>query len=105
MNGLLEKVEQDADFKQASINRRPGMYEVFLYNDDFTPMAFVVEVLQSFFHMDALRAKQVMMKAHTKGKAVCGVYVREIAETKIDQAFNFAREHDHPLKWTMEEES
>ncbi len=84
------------------VEDRPGLYKVYLHNDDFTPMQFVVEALDKFFHMSVSKAKQVMLEAHTKGRAVCGTYNREVAETRIDQAIEFARTHDHPLKWSME---
>jgi ATP-dependent Clp protease adaptor protein ClpS len=80
----------------------PGLYDVILHNDDFTPMQFVIELLKLFFHLDDTKAKTIMHEAHTKGRAVCGTYSREVAETRIDQAVDYARTHDHPLKWSME---
>ena len=76
---------------------RPPMYKVVLHNDDFTPMEFVVEVLQTFFHMDSETAVQVMLTVHTRGKATCGVFTRDIAETKSHQVNQYARECQHPL--------
>ncbi|SDI71697.1 ATP-dependent Clp protease adaptor protein ClpS [Billgrantia gudaonensis] len=76
---------------------RPPMYKVVLHNDDFTPMEFVVEVLQTFFHMDGETAVQVMMTVHTRGKATCGIFTRDIAETKSHQVNQYARECQHPL--------
>lgn len=78
------------------------MYRVILLNDDFTPMEFVVEVLQTFFGMDHDRATQVMLHVHTRGKGVCGVFTFEIAETKVVQVNEFSRQHEHPLKCTLE---
>lgn len=81
---------------------RPPLYRVVLLNDDYTPMEFVVEVLQVFFSMNREKATQVMLHVHTRGKGVCGVYTREVAETKVTQVNEFAREHQHPLLCTME---
>ncbi len=82
--------------------KQPPLYRVVLLNDDFTPMEFVVEVLQTFFHMDRSKATQIMLHVHTRGKGLCGVFSRDIAETKVDLVTDFAREHRHPLMCTME---
>lgn len=81
---------------------RPPLYQVVLLNDDFTPMDFVVEVLQVFFALNREQATQVMLHVHTRGKGVCGVYTREVAESKVTQVNEFSREHQHPLLCTME---
>ena len=81
---------------------RPSMYKVVLHNDDFTPMEFVVEVLQSFFQLDSETAVQVMLTVHTRGKATCGVFTRDIAETKSHQVNEYARECQHPLLCDIE---
>ncbi len=81
---------------------KPPMYEVALMNDDYTPMEFVVSVLQMFFALDHARATQVMLAVHTRGKGVCGVFTREVAETKVIQVNEFARSHQHPLLCVME---
>ncbi|HOX71457.1 ATP-dependent Clp protease adapter ClpS [Dokdonella sp.] len=81
---------------------RPPMYRVVILNDDFTPMDFVVVVLETFFTMDRERATEVMLHVHTRGKGVCGVYTREVAETKVTQVNEFSRTHQHPLLCTME---
>ncbi len=81
---------------------RPPMYKVVLHNDDFTPMEFVVEVLQSFFRMDSETAVQVMLTVHTQGKATCGIFTRDIAETKSHQVNQYARECQHPLLCDIE---
>jgi len=81
---------------------RPPLYQVILLNDDFTPMDFVVVVLETFFNMDRERATQVMLHVHTRGKGVCGVFTREVAETKVTQVNEFSRTHQHPLLCTME---
>ena len=83
--------------------KRPPLYRVVLINDDFTPMEFVVDILESIFGMERTRATQVMLEVHTKGKGVCGAYNFEIAETKVAQVMSVARQHQHPLLCTMEE--
>ncbi|MBP7712150.1 MAG: ATP-dependent Clp protease adapter ClpS [Gammaproteobacteria bacterium] len=82
--------------------RRPPLYRVVLLNDDYTPMDFVVHVLESFFSMPRDKATQVMLQVHTRGKGVCGVFTREIAETKVHQVNAFSRENQHPLLCTIE---
>lgn len=81
----------------------PRMYKVLLFNDDYTTMEFVVEVLQRFFASDRERALQIMLKVHNEGSAVCGVYVKDVAETKVSQVGEFAKQHGHPLRCGMEE--
>ncbi|MDK2124043.1 ATP-dependent Clp protease adapter ClpS [Parachitinimonas caeni] len=81
----------------------PPLYKVMLLNDDFTPMDFVVIVLQQFFSKDREQATRIMLKVHTEGKGVCGVYPKDIAATKVDQVIEFARQHQHPLQCVMEE--
>lgn len=83
--------------------KEPPLYRVVLLNDDFTPMEFVVDILESIFGMERTRATQVMLEVHTKGKGICGVYNFEIAETKVAQVMSTARQHQHPLLCTMEE--
>ena len=83
--------------------KQPPLFKVVLLNDDYTPMEFVVEVLESFFAMGRERATQVMLHVHTRGKGVCGVYSRDVAETKVHQVNEYSREHQHPLLCTMEE--
>jgi ATP-dependent Clp protease adaptor protein ClpS len=82
--------------------QRPSLFQVVLLNDDFTPMDFVVEVLRSFFSMDQERAVQVMLHVHTRGKGVCGVFTREVAESRVTQVNQYSRTHQHPLLCTME---
>jgi ATP-dependent Clp protease adaptor protein ClpS len=82
--------------------KRPPLYRVVMHNDDYTPMDFVVEVLQQFFGLPRDRAVQVMLTVHTRGKAVAGTYTAQIAETKVSQANDYARVHQHPLLCTME---
>ncbi len=84
--------------------KRPPQYKVLLLNDDFTPMEFVVHILEDFFNMNREKATQVMLNVHTKGMGVCGVYSRDVAETKVELVNSYARESQHPLKCVMEED-
>ena len=81
----------------------PPLYTVLLLNDDFTPMDFVVHVLQKFFSMNQEQATQIMLKVHMEGQGVCGVYPRDIADTKVKQVSRFAQENQHPLVCIMKE--
>jgi len=83
--------------------KRPSMYKVILLNDDYTPMEFVVHILEMFFGMDREKATRVMLSVHTQGKGLCGTYTREIAETKVAQVNDYSRENQHPLLCDMEE--
>ena len=83
--------------------KRPPLYQVVLLNDDYTPMEFVVDVLEHIFGMDRTSATRVMLEVHTRGKGICGVYTYEIAETKVAQVMTYARQQQHPLLCTMEE--
>ncbi len=77
--------------------KRPSMYKVIMLNDDYTPMEFVVETLEVFFGMNREKATQVMLTVHTEGRATCGIYTRDIAETKAAQVNQFAKDNEHPL--------
>ncbi|NLD67496.1 MAG: ATP-dependent Clp protease adapter ClpS [Limnobacter sp.] len=81
----------------------PPMFQVVLLNDDFTPMEFVVSVLQKFFGMGREQATQVMLKVHRDGRGVCGVFPRDVAATKVEQVSSYSRQHQHPLQCVMEE--
>ena len=81
----------------------PPMFKVMLLNDDYTPMDFVVVVLQTVFAMSREQATQVMLKVHRDGMGVCGIYTREVASTKVEQVIELAKSHQHPLQCTMEE--
>ncbi|MDH3439185.1 MAG: ATP-dependent Clp protease adapter ClpS [Gammaproteobacteria bacterium] len=83
--------------------KRPPMYRVVLINDDYTPMEFVVEVLETVFGMERNKATRVMLEVHTRGKGICGVFSYEIAETKVAQVTSIAQQQQHPLLCTMEE--
>jgi ATP-dependent Clp protease adaptor protein ClpS len=82
--------------------KKPPMYQVLLLNDDFTPMEFVVHVLEHFFAMDRTKATRIMLQVHTEGKGLCGVFTREIAETKVAQVNEYSRSNNHPLLCSME---
>ncbi|WP_408610763.1 ATP-dependent Clp protease adapter ClpS [Kineobactrum salinum] len=82
--------------------KRPPLFKVVLLNDDYTPMEFVVEVLEVFFGMNREQATQVMLTVHTRGKGLCGIYTRDIAETKATQVNQYARENQHPLLCEIE---
>lgn len=82
--------------------REPAKYHVFLLNDDYTPMDFVVEVLRKFFNKNAEQATEIMLTVHYKGKGLCGTFTADIAETKVDHVVRFAFEHEHPLKCIVE---
>ncbi len=83
--------------------KKPPLFKVLLLNDDYTPMEFVVQVLETFFRMSREKATQVMLHVHTRGVGVCGVFTRDIAETKVSQVNDYSRSHQHPLMCTMEE--
>ncbi|HTQ37358.1 MAG TPA: ATP-dependent Clp protease adapter ClpS [Steroidobacteraceae bacterium] len=83
--------------------RQPPLYRVVLLNDDYTPMDFVVDVLERFFRMDRETATRVMLEVHMKGKGVCGVFTYEIAETKVAQVVGYSRDNQHPLMCTLEQ--
>jgi ATP-dependent Clp protease adaptor protein ClpS len=82
--------------------KRPPLYKVILINDDYTPMDFVVHVLETFFSIDRENATRIMLDVHTHGKGVCGIFTHEIAETKVTQVNEYSRENQHPLLCTLE---
>ncbi|MEM9288719.1 MAG: ATP-dependent Clp protease adapter ClpS [Pseudomonadota bacterium] len=84
--------------------KRPHLYKVLMLNDDYTPMEFVVHVLQRFFRMTVEEATQVMLHVHQKGVGVCGVFPYDVAETKVNQVMDLAKQHQHPLQCTLEKE-
>ena len=104
MGDKRRKLDHDEEIavRDREATRRPRMYRVVLHNDDFTTMEFVVEILMEFFRKSRTEATQIMLHVHTKGKGVCGVFTREIAETKVMQVTERARENGHPLLCTME---
>ena len=84
--------------------KKPRLYKVVLLNDDYTPMDFVVYILERFFNKAPEEATRIMLHVHQKGVGICGVYTYEVAETKVAQVTSFARQHEHPLQCTMEKE-
>ena len=88
---------------QRSKVKQPPMFKVVLLNDDYTPMDFVVAVLQKFFSMNRERATQIMLRVHREGMGVCGVYPKDVAATKVEQVIGYSRKHEHPLQCVMEE--
>ena len=100
----LPDQETGVTVKPRARTKRPSMYKVLLLNDDYTPMEFVVILLERFFAKQREQAVQIMLHVHQKGVGVCGVYPRDIAETKVSQVLDFARDHQHPLQCTMEPE-
>lgn len=80
----------------------PPLYQVVVHNDDFTPMEFVVDILEKFFYMNRSKAVEIMFEAHSSGKAICGVFSKDFAETKISQIIEYAESHEHPLNCSME---
>jgi len=101
---MAEKTDGSTALKPSAAKvKPPPMYQVVMYNDDYTPMEFVVEVLQMFFTLTRERATQIMLKVHTEGRGVCGVFPRDVASTKVDQVSAYSRKHQHPLQCAMEE--
>lgn len=94
----------DVALKTRPENKRPSLYKVLLLNDDFTPMEFVVHILEKFFNKSRAEANDVMLHVHRRGVGLCGVYTHEVAETKVAQVMSFARANEQPLQCTMEEE-
>lgn len=84
--------------------KKPSMYKVLMLNDDYTPMEFVVHVLERFFAMTTEQATEVMLSVHRRGVGICGVFPYEVAETKVTQVMDFARQHQHPLQCTLEKD-
>lgn len=91
---LLEELQPEV--------KPPKMYQVVMFNDDFTPMDFVVEVLRVFFFKPKPKAEEIMLKIHTTGKAVCGIYTKNVAEMKVSQVMRYSSEHEHPLRCEMQ---
>lgn len=94
--GISEKVKEKT--------KKPNLYKVLLLNDDYTPMEFVVHILERFFNKSREEAERIMLHVHHKGVGICGVFTYEVAETKVTQVMLFAKEYEHPLQCTMEKE-
>jgi ATP-dependent Clp protease adaptor protein ClpS len=90
--------------KPKAKTKKPSMYKVLMLNDDYTPMEFVVHILERFFNKNREEATRIMMYVHRRGVGVCGVYTYEVAETKVTQVMDFARQHQHPLQCTLEKD-
>ena len=101
MTASQSKISRISESK--SKEKIPPMYKILLLNDDFTPMEFVIEVLKMFFFMDQEQATRIMLKVHTEGVGVCGIYTSDIASTKVSQVTEFSRKNQHPLRCVMEE--
>ena len=99
---MQQKDETLLEAKRSKL-KPPPMFKVMLLNDDYTPMEFVVVVLQKFFAMTRERATQVMLKVHREGIGICGIYPRDVASTKVQQVAAYSRKHQHPLQCVMEE--
>jgi ATP-dependent Clp protease adaptor protein ClpS len=84
--------------------KKPSMYKVLMLNDDYTPMEFVVHILERFFNKSRQEATRIMLHVHRRGVGICGVYTYEVAETKVTQVMDFARQHQHPLQCTLEKD-
>jgi ATP-dependent Clp protease adaptor protein ClpS len=97
-------VRGDVATKTRPKTQRPSLYKVLLLNDDYTPMEFVIHVLERFFHKSHEDATRIMLHVHHKGVGVCGVYTFDVAETKVAQVIEFSRQNQHPLQCTMERE-
>jgi ATP-dependent Clp protease adaptor protein ClpS len=98
----LDEIETGVATRTRRKTKKPSNYKVLMLNDDYTPMEFVVLVLQQFFSMDIEDATRVMLQVHQQGVAICGVFTYEVAETKVTQVIDFARENQHPLQCTLE---
>jgi ATP-dependent Clp protease adaptor protein ClpS len=94
----------DVIVKTKPKTKTPSMYKVLMLNDDYTPMEFVVHVLEQIFGKDRTDATQIMLHVHQRGVGICGVFTYEIAETKVTQVVDYARRHQHPLQCTLEKE-
>jgi ATP-dependent Clp protease adaptor protein ClpS len=105
-----DRQDDDGDVRGGTVTKtepktkRPSLYKVLLLNDDYTPMDFVVYILERFFNKPTEEANRIMWHVHQKGVGICGVYTYEVAETKVAQVTNFSRQHQHPLQCTMEKE-
>jgi ATP-dependent Clp protease adaptor protein ClpS len=90
--------------KAKTKTKKPSMYKVLMLNDDYTPMEFVVHIIERFFNKNRQEATRIMLHVHRRGVGICGVYTYEVAETKVTQVMDFARQHQHPLQCTLEKD-
>ena len=111
-SGAIMSQDKDADkngqgglvLDERVKTKKPPLYRVLMLNDDYTPMEFVVMVLQRFFGHDSETAQKIMLHVHQRGVGLCGIFTYEIAETKVNQVMNFARQNEHPLQLQLEKE-
>ena len=103
-NDKSEEIDGGLALAKRTKTKKPALYRVLMLNDDYTPMEFVVLILQRFFGHNTQTAHKIMLHVHQKGVGVCGVYTYEVAETKINQVMTFARQNEHPLQLQMEKE-
>ena len=103
-NDTGDGVQTGVVVKTRPKTKKPSMYKVLMLNDDYTPMEFVVHVLERFFNMGQEKATEIMLHVHQRGVGVCGVFTYEVAETKVNRVMDFARKHRHPLQCTLEKD-
>jgi len=101
---INDDLDRGVAVKSRTKTEKPSMYKVLLLNDDYTPMEFVIHVLEHFFSKSQEEATKIMMHVHQKGVGVCGVFTYEIAETKVNQTMDLAQQHQHPLQCTIEKD-
>jgi ATP-dependent Clp protease adaptor protein ClpS len=99
-----DDLEHGVAVKSRAKTKKPSMYKVLMLNDDYTPMEFVISVLEQFFFKTQDQATQIMLHVHQKGVGVCGVFTYEVAETKVNQTMDLARQYQHPLQCTLEKD-
>ena len=104
INSKDDAPEHGVAVKTRTKTKKPSMYKVLMLNDDYTPMEFVIHVLEQFFNKAHEEATQIMLHVHQKGVGTCGVYTYEIAETKVNQTMDLAQQHQHPLQCTIEKD-
>lgn len=102
--GAAHKYDNLAVLEPRVETRKPQLYKVVMLNDDYTPMEMVIEILKTVFNKTTQEANRLMMEVHNRGSAVCGIYTRDIAETKADMAISYARREEHPLQCVLENE-
>lgn len=100
----FSSIKEEVLLKEETEVKTPSLYKVLLHNDDYTPMDFVVNILQNFFSMEEAEATKIMLLVHTSGIGFCGIFPKEIAETKVHLVNKYSRENQHPLKCSMEKE-
>ena len=102
---VISGIDTKPHIKPKTVLKKPSLYRVVMLNDDYTPMDFVVYILQTYFHKTIAEATDIMLNIHNKGSAVCGIYTLEVAETKTEQVRQVVANHQHPLQCTIEKDS